>query len=601
MLYICTKFWEIIWNDIKVIEWTWFLYWKFQRGIILQKDTIYILTIYKITKWHKTEKNVEGVTVHNQSLVILYLYQVLWNDLKPYQSYRADTISMPEIKKGNNSANNVSGVTTFNLCKMAGHALYCTKFCEIISNGIKVIQQTPFLYWILQRGIIPPKMQVEQLLLISARRLIMLYISTKFCEIISNGIKVLEWVDRTSILKITKGNNSAKNVGGVTVVNICTTSGHALYFYQVLWHYHIRYQSYRTDTISILENTKGNNSAKNVGWVNVVNLCMSSGHVLYLCQVSWNYLERYQNYRADTISIWKITKGKNSAKNVGGATVVNLCMSSGHALYLCQVSWNNIERYQNYRVDTISIGKITKGDNSAKNAGGATVVNVCTSSVIHYISTKFCEIISNRIKVIERIPFLYWKLEKGNNSEKNVGGVNIVNLCKLSGHALYLCQLSWNYLERYWSYRADTISIWKITKGNNSAKNVGGVNIVNLCKSSGHAYLCQLSWNYLERYQSYTVDTISIRKITKGNNSTKNVGGVRVVNLCKSSGHALYFYQVLWNYLKRHQSYRADTISIRKITKGNNSTIKGRWSEGCWSLQVVWSCFIFLPSFVKLS
>ena len=26
---------------------------------------------------------------------------------------------MPEIKKGNNSANNVSGVTSFNLCKMA--------------------------------------------------------------------------------------------------------------------------------------------------------------------------------------------------------------------------------------------------------------------------------------------------------------------------------------------------------------------------------------------------------------------------------------------------------------------------------------------------
>ena len=49
---------------------------KLQKGIILQKDTISILTIYKITKWHKTEKNVEGVTVHNQSLVILILYQV---------------------------------------------------------------------------------------------------------------------------------------------------------------------------------------------------------------------------------------------------------------------------------------------------------------------------------------------------------------------------------------------------------------------------------------------------------------------------------------------------------------------------------------------
>ena len=31
------------------------------------------------------------------------------------------------------------------------------------------------------------------------------------------------------------------------------------------------------------------------------------------------------------ISILKITKGNNSAKNVGEATVVNLCMSSGHA------------------------------------------------------------------------------------------------------------------------------------------------------------------------------------------------------------------------------------------------------------------------------
>ena len=37
-----------------------------------------------------------------------------------------------------------------------------------------------------------------------------------------------------SILKITKGNNSIKNVGGVTVVYLCTSFGHALYFYQVL-------------------------------------------------------------------------------------------------------------------------------------------------------------------------------------------------------------------------------------------------------------------------------------------------------------------------------------------------------------------------------
>ena len=100
---------------------------------------------------------------------------------------------MPEIKKGNNSANNVSGVAGFYLCKMAVHALHCTKFREIISNGIKVIERTRFLYWKLQRGIIPQKMSMEQLLLISACRLVILYIYAKFHEIISNGIKVIEW------------------------------------------------------------------------------------------------------------------------------------------------------------------------------------------------------------------------------------------------------------------------------------------------------------------------------------------------------------------------------------------------------------------------
>ena len=71
------------------------------------------------------------------------------------------------------------------------------------------------------------------MLLISAHRLVMLYISTKFL------LNYLEWyqiyrADTISILKITKGNNSAKNVGGVTVVYFCTSSGHALYIYQVL-------------------------------------------------------------------------------------------------------------------------------------------------------------------------------------------------------------------------------------------------------------------------------------------------------------------------------------------------------------------------------
>ena len=361
-------------------------------------------------------------------------------------------------------------------------------------------------------------------------------------------------------------------MGGVNVVNLCTSSGHALYFFQVLWNYFERYQSYSADTIFILKISKGNNSAKNVGGVNVVNLCTSSGHALYLCQVSWNYLERYQSYRVDTISIRKITKGNNSAKNVGGVTVVHLCTSSGHALYFYQVLWNYLKLYQSYWADTISIWKIRKGNNSAKNVGWVTVFDLCTSSG-HALY--FYQVLWNYLKRYQSyradmISIL--KISKGNNSAKNLGGVNVVNLCTSSGHALYLCQVSWNYLKRYQSYRVDTISIWKITKGNNSAKNVGGVTVVHLCTSSGHAlYFYQVLWNYLKLYQSNKAYTISIRKITKGNNSAKNVGGVMVADLCMSSGHALYFYQVLWNYLKRYQSYKADTISILKISKENNS------------------------------
>ena len=72
-------------------------------------------------------------------------------------------------------------------------------------------------------------MQVEQLLLSSACRLVMLYILPSFVKLYRRVSKL--YADTISILKITKGNNSAKDVGGVTVVNLCTSSGHALYFY----------------------------------------------------------------------------------------------------------------------------------------------------------------------------------------------------------------------------------------------------------------------------------------------------------------------------------------------------------------------------------
>ena len=57
------------------------------------------------------------------------------------------------------------------------------------------------------------------------------------------------------------------------------------------------------------------------------------------------------------------------------------------------------------------------------------------------ICTKFREITSNGIKVIERTQFLYGKLQREIIPQKYVGGVTVINLCMSSGHVLYLCQV----------------------------------------------------------------------------------------------------------------------------------------------------------------
>ena len=66
----------------------------------------------------------------------------------------------------------------------------------------------------------------------------------------------------------------------------------------------------------------------------------------------------------------------------------------------------------------------------------------------------------------------------------------------------------------------------------------------------------------------------------KGNNSANNVSGVTSFILCKMAGHALHCTKFREIYLEGYQSNRADTISILKITKGNNSA-KIRWSNCC--------------------
>ena len=69
---------------------------------------------------------------------------------------------------------------------------------------------------------------LEDMLLMKTSLSILIGMSKLLCEIISNSIKVIE---RTSFLygKLQRGIIPQKNVGEATVVNLCMSSGHALY------------------------------------------------------------------------------------------------------------------------------------------------------------------------------------------------------------------------------------------------------------------------------------------------------------------------------------------------------------------------------------
>ena len=79
--------------------------------------------------------------------------------------------------------------------------------------------------------------------------------------------------------------------------------------------------------------------------------------------------------------------------------------------------------------------------------------------------------------------------------------------------------------------------------------------------SDSGLHFYKVSWKYFGRYQTFTVDTTYIKKISKGHNSVKNVVGVLILILCPSSDDGLYLYQVSLKYHDQYQSYGADTKS----------------------------------------
>ena len=85
-------------------------------------------------------------------------------------------------------------------------------------------------------------------------------------------------------------------------------------------------------------------------------------------------------------------------------------------LYICtkfrEIISEGIKIKSGYRADMISIWKITTGNNYTKNVDGVTILISARRLIMLCISTKFCEIILNGIKVIEPTLFLYGKLQR---------------------------------------------------------------------------------------------------------------------------------------------------------------------------------------------
>ena len=98
---------------------------------------------------------------------------------------------------------------------------------------------------------------------------------------------------------------------------------------------------------------------------------------------------------------------------------------------------------------------------------------------------------------------------KGRNSKLIQTRVMVLVLCTSSSDALYLYEVSRRCLERFSYYSADTILSQKLLFYKVQRGITKRVTVFVLCMASYDAsYLYEVSSRYLERFSSYRADTI---------------------------------------------------------------------------------------------
>ena len=83
----------------------------------------------------------------------------------------------------------------------------------------------------------------------------------------------------------------------------------------------------------------------------------------------------------------------------------------------------------------------------------------------------------------------------------------------------------------------------------------------------------QVSFNYLLSFQRYAPTKFNIAKIRNENNSVNTYNMVIYFTFFSSPQGPLSLFQVTFIYLQYFQRYASDKLTIAKVRKGNNSII----------------------------
>ena len=105
------------------------------------------------------------------------------------------------------------------------------------------------------------------------------------------------------------GSNSVIICNRVTVLALCTISDGHLSMYQVSFDSLLYFQRYALDKFNIAKIKKGNNSINTDDRVMVLTFCTSSHRPLSLYQVSFIYLQYFERYAPEKLTIAKIKQG----------------------------------------------------------------------------------------------------------------------------------------------------------------------------------------------------------------------------------------------------------------------------------------------------